>query len=415
MERGNRGGSSPETANDLDNHCHEGRRLVCCGALTVNKRFTIDGSAALEQHLADVCARVADGVRSIVPANILDGVVLGGGYGRGEGGVLRENDQEQPYNDLEFYVFVRGSSLFGERRYRARLHDLAEKLVPHAGLDVEFKVLSASKLRRSPPSMFFYDLVSGHRCVVGGEELFTGCDRHRRAADIPLSEATRLLMNRCSGLLFARERLERDVFGAGESDFAGRNLAKARLAFGDIVLVAHGLYHWSCRERHRLLQSMNADAAPEMDRVKQAHAAGVEFKLNPVRSRASRDILMAEHENLCSLGRALWLWLENRRLGTPFTSVREYALSGINKCPGTPAWRNWLVNLKSFGPREALKTSSLRYPRERLFNALPLLLWEKAPDSIPNARDRLIQCLGACGESFQEWVRLYEKSWMRFQ
>jgi hypothetical protein len=381
----------------------------------VNKRFTIDGSQRLEQHLSDVCSRVAEGVHSVIPPKALDGVVLGGGYGRGEGGVLRENGRDLPYNDLEFYVFVRGSSLFQERRLRAPLHDLAEKLAPDAGLDVEFKVLSTAKLRRSPPSMFFYDLVSGHRCVVGGEGLFAGCDKHHRAADIPLSEATRLLMNRCSGLLFVRERLERDVFGTEESDFAGRNLAKARLAFGDIVLVAHGLYHWSCLERHRLLQSMRTDDAPEMDRIRQVHAAGVEFKLHPVRSRASRDILTAEHENLCSLGRDLWLWLEHRRLGKPFNSIREYALSEVNKCPEMPAWRNWLVNLKAFGPREALKSSSFRYPRERLFNALPLLLWEKVPDWTPKERNRVIQCLGSGGESLREWVRLYEKSWMRFQ
>mgnify|MGYP006142135189 CR=1 FL=1 len=39
-----------------------------------------------------------------------------------------------------------------------------------------------------------------------------------------------------TGLLFARERLDRPHFTAADADFVGRNLAKARLALGDAVL-----------------------------------------------------------------------------------------------------------------------------------------------------------------------------------
>ena len=62
------------------------------------------------------------------PAMADEGEGLGGGYGRGEGGVLRspESGEDQPYNDLEFYVFTRGSALIAERRFRrARRPDLA--------------------------------------------------------------------------------------------------------------------------------------------------------------------------------------------------------------------------------------------------------------------------------------------------
>ena len=47
-------------------------------------RFTIDGSAALEEHLAATCDRVRAGVQSLVPAKKLEGILLGGGYGRGD-------------------------------------------------------------------------------------------------------------------------------------------------------------------------------------------------------------------------------------------------------------------------------------------------------------------------------------------
>lgn len=115
----------------------------------MSSRFTVDGSAALEGHLAAVCERVIEGVRACLPRHRLEGLVLGGGYGRGEGGVWRTPEGDRPYNDLEFYVLARGQAFLVERRFRAALQALGEALSPAAGLEVEFKVLTCAKLRRS--------------------------------------------------------------------------------------------------------------------------------------------------------------------------------------------------------------------------------------------------------------------------
>ena len=53
-------------------------------------RFTLDGSAALEAHLARVCEQVRAGVQALVPASQLDAVLLGGGYGRGGGAAFEQ-------------------------------------------------------------------------------------------------------------------------------------------------------------------------------------------------------------------------------------------------------------------------------------------------------------------------------------
>src|SRR6266513_2503014 len=76
-------------------------------------------------------------------------------------------------------------------------------------------------------------MVTGHRWLLGEESLLIGCQHHRQAERIPLSEATRLLMNRCTGLLLAGERLDRASLSRDDADFINRNLAKAKLAFGD--------------------------------------------------------------------------------------------------------------------------------------------------------------------------------------
>src|SRR5438270_14023722 len=84
-------------------------------------RFTIDGSDGLESHLARICERVRGGLYAIIPPSKIDGVVLGGGYGRGEGGVLKSESGDQSYNDLEFYVFIKGNRLLNQRRFGGAL------------------------------------------------------------------------------------------------------------------------------------------------------------------------------------------------------------------------------------------------------------------------------------------------------
>lgn len=380
------------------------------------QRFTLDGSEPLERHLEAVCRTVSDRVAALIPRPELEGVALGGGYGRGEGGVLRTETGDSPYNDLEFYVFVRAAFAFlAERRRRPALEALGHELSPGAGVEVEFKVLTAAKLRCAPPSMFYYDLLAGHRWVVGDEGLLKGCSHHLEAAKIPLHEAARLLMNRCSGLLFSAERLRRPEFGGEEADFVGRNLAKLQLALGDVVLAAFGEYHWSCRERHARLLKLEAPLDPGLlQNLCVHHDAGVAFKLHPQRTTASRTELAARHAGLSALAQVVWLWLENRRLGAAFTDTKDYALSPIDKCPETPGWRNRLITARALGVSAALSRGGARYPRERLFNALCLMLWEPL---VPGDTDsvRLLQReLNSTARDPAGLLAAYQALWVRF-
>ena len=84
--------------------------------------------------------------------------------------------------------------------------------------------------------MFSYDLVSAHRVITGGSDVFDECRHHEDATRIPAIEATRLLFNRCTGLLLAREILAKKRLSEHDADFVQRNIAKAKLALGDAVL-----------------------------------------------------------------------------------------------------------------------------------------------------------------------------------
>jgi hypothetical protein len=391
-----------------------GARIPVVPPTEVRPRFTVDGGRELEQHLARTCEKIAAGIRGLIPRGKLEAVLLGGGYGRGEGGVLSTPAGERPYNDLEFYVCLRGNRHLNELRFGKALHVLGEILTPQAGVEVEFKITSLREFERGSVSMFSYDLMLGHRWLVGNEHLLAHCSHHRAAEKIPLSEATRLLMNRCSGLLFAQERLGQAEFTAANADFVRRNIAKAQLALGDAVLVAFGRYHWSVRERHRLLEQLAwTEPLPWLTDVRRFHASGVNFKLRPQRSAAPRETLLAEHATITRVAEKIWLWLEERRLRETFASAQAYAVSAISKCPETTTARNVLVNVRALGFRPLREARAGRHPRERVFHALALLLWHSPAPTGSEWLERIQRELDTDATTLPEIMAVYRDLWAR--
>jgi hypothetical protein len=399
----------------------------------MSARFTLDGSPALERRLGEICDQVWSGVREIIPHRLLQALVLGGGYGRGQGGVLKEEWGDAPYNDLEFYLFLKGSLWVNEWHYGPTLHDFGECLsaaeigpLPrqyparspngHSFLPshvaIEFKLYSLPKLERDDVSLFSYDLMAGHRLVFGTEALFKKHGHHLNASRIPLEEGTRLLFNRCSGLLLAKELLRNPILSPRQADFVGRNLAKAQLALGDVLLVAFGRYHWDCLERHRRLCELPASLGLQwFDEVRRHHAAGVEFKLHPCREFEPVPEFRNRLQELSGLALQIWLWHENRRLHNSFSSAREYAFSPSEKWPGQPSWRNLLLNLRTFGVKAAYDTLARRYPRERLLNSLALLLWEGDLTGDSAARKHVQRQLQTPASDWSELVATYKQLW----
>jgi hypothetical protein len=260
--------------------------------------------------------------------------------------------------------------------------------------------------------MFTYDLVSGHHTLIGGPDIFRDCANHLNSTAIPLSEATRLLFNRCTGLLLVREKLSQPAHTPEDADFTGRNLAKAQLALGDAVLAVHGKYHWSSRERNRRLTQLSpSEPPPNFAGIKKHHDAGVAFKLHPRRSSGGLDEFGAIHRELSRLSSDLWFWLESIRLQEPLFTPRDYSLYRSSKCPESRPWRNYLLSLKTFGLKAFIDALAWRYPRERLFNALPLLLWEPEPSAQPALRLLLQKQLCTAATDWAGWVAAYKNIW----
>lgn len=228
---------------------------------------------ALDRLVDDACAEIGREIDALrVPR--LAGVVLGGGYGRGEGGARGDGLS----NDLDFFAITEAGVPEAETlaAIGSALEPISAKWTAKLGVDVDFTVRTPWRIRHDLERLMIQELLRGFFDVAGkkGEELFAGMER-ADAAKLPWMEAARLLMNRGMGLLLAKckmENVECRIDGSpddwsrmsGESrDFVVRNINKCILGAGDARLIARHAYAWRAEERAKALGDSLYGAAVE--------------------------------------------------------------------------------------------------------------------------------------------------------
>jgi len=232
-------------------------------------------------RVAEVLDRALAGIAADIGALKLPGlraVVLGGGYGRGEGGVLHTAAGDALYNDLDFFVFASGAGRALRVRIDGALRELAGPWAGKLGVAVDFSpVKNCGALKKVARTLMFQELLRGWKPVWGTPELEKWIPA-REPRELPFSEAARLLLNRGMGLVFAGEYLKK---GDPDADFIVRNMNKALLGAGDALLIASGEYRWRGEERAAHFRSRAARENMPAEYVS-LYEKAFRFKLEPL-------------------------------------------------------------------------------------------------------------------------------------
>ena len=223
-------------------------------------------------------------------------VVLGGSYGRGDGGVRQDKGNGILYNDLDFFVFSRRKNPVGVEV----LKELAGKYEHELKVDVDFSaVMTVKDMKKNAKRLMMQELKRGYH-LVAGIDLLEQYLPELPAEQLPFSEACRLLLNRGMGLLLAGNKI---AGNSGDTDFILRNINKAILGACDAYLIAEKKYKWCIAER--LVEINNSELSST---CKKLYAGAVEFKKSPHREirqdlmelwSAARDIFRECAENIC--------------------------------------------------------------------------------------------------------------------
>lgn len=99
----------------------------------------------------------------------LSAIVLGGSYGRGEGGCVRDREgRSHPHNDLDFFVFTSGARKREQRRIDAALAEIGRRYARTLGIDVDFsETRNIRTLQTFSNTLMFQELSVGTAFFTG--------------------------------------------------------------------------------------------------------------------------------------------------------------------------------------------------------------------------------------------------------
>ncbi len=212
-------------------------------------RCTHSGDPAAERLLAGALSGISSRITALREAGSIGSVVLGGGYGRGEGGATPAGAL---YNDLDFFVFSECGRA-ERRQVDEALRPIGEAWAEKLGIEVDFApARSLARLRRDAGTLMVQELLAGHRVIFGPENALESIPRIPWR-ELSWTEGARLLFNRGTGLLLAEREADRGE--SADPDFVRRNLFKAALGCGDALLLAARDYRRTGTERLQALST----------------------------------------------------------------------------------------------------------------------------------------------------------------
>jgi len=328
-------------------------------------QYARHGSAEFNARMHQWLTALAGEVRALLGDNLV-ALILGGGYGRGEGGVLLVAGEERPYNDLDFTLVVHRQADIPEEALESVRHRY-ERLI---GIAVDFsRPLTLDAVRRWPFTLMWSDLLHGHAVLEGPADVLTANAPSMPSGRLPAIEATRLLLNRGAGLLWSM-RVLRAAEPPPDADFVRRNYFKCALALGDALLISYGRFATPYTGRDRLLAGLLPECRPVLSfDLACLYDEALAFKFQP--GESARQFSDTDLRTLASQWGEVCLQVENRRTGAAWPNLAAYVRDGRWREPAQNSLRHWPRNLVR---NRQCGAWSVHYPRERLYRQLPALL-----------------------------------------
>lgn len=346
-------------------------------------RYTAYGSVEVEVSIDKLCDQIVARVLEYAPKTTRS-VVLFGGYGKGEGGVLTIDGVQRPHNNVDILVVTAAA----DPLLQSTLTKACAPLVEDAKLGIDISVTSESELQNSALSLMWYDMVGGHKTIYGDPSVvlklpFT--DPHA----MPAIEMQRLLVNRGSLLVindWLRTQAEPDQIRA----ICNKHAVKAVIGYGDALLYYQQRYHWSYeRKRSRMRTASDVPKA-----FRELYEAACAYRLQPdpsVDFEVPRELLAQ-----------IFLDCERKRLHLPRMKWNSWHAAALSE-----AFLRGVSSPRSWGRRLKQLSVHLLDPADRLALRFPNAAFLRFDDS--DARNRYLELWGKVADpNFKRFLAAYD-------
>jgi len=239
-------------------------------------KLTIVGSSKLEASLSLVLDNIAKNIQQRIDENLYEAVILIGGYGRGEGGVVIIDNVEFPHNNFDFLVISKTISKDKEELLETQLSNIFNKHTKAINIEVEFSIMSSKKLKNMQPLVITYDMKYGHKLIVGDASVLVN-NKNFELDTIPAWDIRNLMVNRGTLLIINDLMLEKGDLSNSEKKIIIKHFIKAIIGYGDALLFHLGSYHYSYVQKNKLMEQQYGVEK----KFKKLYKEAMEFRFSP--------------------------------------------------------------------------------------------------------------------------------------
>jgi hypothetical protein len=321
--------------------------------------YTVLDNPQVDAFIQTQLDRIVEAISRLLGGHLV-AVVLGGGFGRGEGSVMVDADGAMHVvNDYDIEVVYRErwgrfpSKALAHLRFHRGLARLAGDLANELGLkqiDLVLRGVSGYRVT-GVVRLADFDIRSGHRLLYGRHDPVQGTGTFD-PAEIPAFEGTWLLRNRAIGLLLAWYYLVGDSLRPDKAEYFFIEINKAVLAMGDALFIGAGRYRSSYAWRADHLADVLPAGFGGRSLLEALYALAADYKLRPTVAMYPGQDPAGLWRRVSALFVDLFLYHESQRAGRGFARLADYA--------------DWLGE-----PRKTALRGRLRFGFDRLRGAVP--------------------------------------------
>ncbi len=216
-------------------------------------KLTIKGSDQFEKKLSSFLDNIRHDIEYLVDKEFYEAIILIGGYGRGEGGVININGVEQPHNNFDFLVISKKINSDQTSFLHETCKEVFENHASKLGVLVEFTIMEASKLKNIDPLVITYDMKYGHKLISGNSDILTK-NKNFEVDTIPSWDVRNLIVNRGTLLIINDLILNKKKLDKKDRKNVIKHWVKAIIGYGDALLFYMGEYHYSYVEKQKRMK-----------------------------------------------------------------------------------------------------------------------------------------------------------------
>jgi len=237
------------------------------------KQLTYYYNKEVENYLSEVLKEVSIVFKEMFSEKETAALILIGGYGRGEGGIVLENDRYRPHNNLDLlYIYNRNIAIGRIELANKKLQDISRKY--NVGIDMS--AIKKQKLLRLEGLVVSYDMRHGHITILGNSNFLK---EHKEFSiyNIDSVDIRQLLVNRGTLLLINRILLNKEIQTKEEKKLIIKHTIKAIIGYCDALLYFNDSYHWSYAQKE-----LNMSRLENIDKdTKSLYSKAILFRFMP--------------------------------------------------------------------------------------------------------------------------------------